>query len=332
MLVKPVRGFVPILVVVVIALAVGAVALFGYQKYLKKPPVVDQKTEVQSSPLASVDETSNWKTFIEESYYKLSFKYPTNWEAKGSWEELGCGFYVGPKDSSKTGFGLCAITDTSIEGEARNHVSASDSLKYSKSITVSGRRAIEQLIINANKKEAILVFVENNQGKTLVLIGFNGESYYTEASFQETVDQILSTFKFISDETAGWKTYTNNSFNFTFQYPQNWSLSLDKCSDIRANQLTLVSSGGSVFRIKPMDCDGGIDGGGSKYETFEKQIGNRHIGLTVFQENNIPSLGVGFITKGEEKENVFEVFFKGDQKTDDWNKIKRVLSTFTFIN
>ena len=40
-------------------------------------------------------------------------------------------------------------------------------------------------------------------------------------SDREIIIQIISTFKFIADETANWKTYRNDEYGFEFKYPEN---------------------------------------------------------------------------------------------------------------
>jgi hypothetical protein len=39
-----------------------------------------------------------------------------------------------------------------------------------------------------------------------------------------TQQAILSTFQFFTPDTAGWKTYENNTYGFTFKYPSNLAL------------------------------------------------------------------------------------------------------------
>lgn len=79
---KPARGFIQIVMAVIFALAIGASAMFAYQKYsAKSPESSDQKPVIATtspSPSASAkpDETANWKTY-ESKKYKTSFKYPS---------------------------------------------------------------------------------------------------------------------------------------------------------------------------------------------------------------------------------------------------------------
>ena len=56
------------------------------------------------------------------------------------------------------------------------------------------------------------------------------------------VNQILSTFKFISTSTSavdmsGWETYTNSQYGFEFKYPQNFSVTLDSYGNVSVMDL-----------------------------------------------------------------------------------------------
>lgn len=50
--------------------------------------------------------------------------------------------------------------------------------------------------------------------------------YYTDNSFKEDVEKILSTFKFLANEEVvvptNWKTYTHKSGGFSFRFPSDW--------------------------------------------------------------------------------------------------------------
>ena len=72
----------------------------------------------------------------------------------------------------------------------------------------------------------------NPEGQLTLYYSPNNFSYYIiradlySGDHRKIVDQILSTFKFISPQasttdTTGWKTYTNEEYGFEFKYPQS---------------------------------------------------------------------------------------------------------------
>lgn len=67
------KGFAPIIILVLIALAV--VGYFGYKNYWPK-----SQTPVITSPLPTVtaDPTVNWKAYTNNKY-QFEFKYPSDW-------------------------------------------------------------------------------------------------------------------------------------------------------------------------------------------------------------------------------------------------------------
>ncbi|MBI4035579.1 hypothetical protein HY383_01395 [Candidatus Daviesbacteria bacterium] len=69
------KGLAPILIVFLIALAVGGYLI--YQKQIK--PVPQHTTE--STPTPAVDETANWKTY-KDNEGGFMFNYPDNWIVK----------------------------------------------------------------------------------------------------------------------------------------------------------------------------------------------------------------------------------------------------------
>ncbi len=82
------KGFANIVLIVVIVVLVGVVGYFTFVK--KSEPVVQQttpppittesSTSQQPSP-APINETANWKTYINNKY-GIVVKYPSGWEAK----------------------------------------------------------------------------------------------------------------------------------------------------------------------------------------------------------------------------------------------------------
>jgi hypothetical protein len=97
---KPARkGFVQIIIAVIIALALGAGSMFAYQKYGQKPTASPtqssssnnnqtQTTNKTSPSPAASDETANWKTY-EDKILAISILYPSQWKVLSSETESG---------------------------------------------------------------------------------------------------------------------------------------------------------------------------------------------------------------------------------------------------
>jgi len=89
--------------------------------------------------------------------------------------------------------------------------------------------SIDNNILSAN----ILVLAEKDKSLP---------HYQQQASVEKNVQYKLIDGKLIiqSDQTAGWKTYTNNQYGFTFNYPQN--LSVTEANDVIANRVVISHS------------------------------------------------------------------------------------------
>ncbi|MDO8570435.1 MAG: PsbP-related protein [Candidatus Daviesbacteria bacterium] len=93
------KGFAPILIIILIALAVGGYLL--YQKQVKPvatPQPVIQPTSVPTISPSATDsaETANWKTYTN-SKYGFSFKYPQDYAIKEESERV---FYIKNKENN----------------------------------------------------------------------------------------------------------------------------------------------------------------------------------------------------------------------------------------
>ncbi len=243
---KPARGFAAIIIVAIIALVFGAAATFGYQKFIKKTPAVSQKAETQASPLASVDETANWKTYTN-SKYGFSLKYPEEKpvEFKDSVEgKQLCANTKGivdikiyPADYKKLGPETEFLGDLWVSLSVADNVgkiSPEDYVKKAcpdyfsqgkigsiKNTEINGNKALEIIYKNVMAQQEDVVVTK---GDKLFFI-----HHYSNKLPNPLFNQILSTFKFTSDETANWKTYTNEEAKFQIKYPPAWKLEyLDK--------------------------------------------------------------------------------------------------------
>ena len=82
----------------------------------------------------------------------------------------------------------------------------------------------------------------------VVLIGGGLVYYYTTKTLTEPGTDQQQNTQNQTDETVGWKTYTNSSYNFSFQYPAVWGEPLESKNNqtsIRVGDLQITI--GSFF-------------------------------------------------------------------------------------
>ena len=162
------------------------------------------------------DETANWKTYRNE---ELGFevKYPNSWKIS----EMII------NNPSNLGY---EVTLKRLEVGEENYKSLTISMtsKYPylpdnnhnaplSQTTVGGLKAKEQ-VFTSGYCDVL------SCSDPFVGIWINKNGYIYTFNFSNTItikdiyNQILSTFKFIGDETANWKTYQNKQYGFEFKY------------------------------------------------------------------------------------------------------------------
>lgn len=234
---KPAQGFVQIIVVAVIALIFGAVAIFGYQKFLKKSPAVGQKTEAQASPMASVAETANWKTYTNSTF---SFKYPADYKVSeySDGKTLDLAFSspekIVDKNNLITSGGLVRILKKEIKQNsldvAFDYFLHDGNIQSKSNFILDGEPAFKGIASAAEglTEEFKYIVVANGEQSYLIHAWATKDS---RTEIYRIFDTMISTFKFTSDETANWKTYENEKFSI--KYPQEWTMvNSDKNADI----------------------------------------------------------------------------------------------------
>ena len=187
-----------------------------------------------------------------------------------------------------------------------------------------------------NKFKGILIII------LAVIIGIFGYSYLS-GKYEPT-----GPLKKVSDETAGWKTYTNKEWGFSLKYPENYKYSEGniKKSDrfIESNLLQIVSQAGEKdygilpFQInivkQPFEASGKIYP--DDIDEFYRAYANNSPSSRVYI-GDIPAVEVLYkdveITQNETK-NWFVMkngfVFRLSAPTEDSN-FQMILSTFKFI-
>lgn len=90
----------------------------------------------------------------------------------------------------------------------------------------------------------------------------------------------------VADDTAGWKTYTNDKYGFSFKYPPTWILSEDVKNDFPAI-VSEPSTGGSKGRYFSVYAG-------------EDQITQKHVRQTILdvaKEKSYPTFSAALLNK-----------------------------------
>lgn len=211
---KPAQGIAQIIIVAVIALTLGAVVMFGHQKYLKKSPSSDQKTETANNSTQTADETAAWKTY---NYKNLAtFKYPPAWLTRDcSLEDnkTNNNFFLAPSQdllgtcTSDVSDNLINISLTDPGWNLQQEIKGFSSHKLLQQNAIVGGQTAVKLSGTSQAKSMSNEVVGNNEptrNKMIIyLIGKGDQTWiigYSQSpqwiDYSSDFDKILSTFKF----------------------------------------------------------------------------------------------------------------------------------------
>ncbi|MDO8610223.1 MAG: hypothetical protein Q7R95_06750 [bacterium] len=231
---------------------------FSYKLPLLSSPSKNiVSTIIPSLPLTpsqtSQDETANWKIFT--SQYGFTLKYPSGWFSKdltsASKNNPAIKSSIYFNDKSTVDFAnykvSFTIQDVSLE-KAKFFLNYSDAGNEIKSILTES--SIEEVsIIQAvnDTKE----FGKSTGTHYTVLIPIKDLTltiYAEKIEDKNTVNQILSTFKFLDQNqatnTSNWKTYINKPTGLNLSYPTTYPLIRDGINqqDSSCNYIELLSN------------------------------------------------------------------------------------------
>lgn len=291
----------------IILLLVGVGGYLYFTKSSTKP-VIPQPTP-SVTPTKAVDETANWKTYTSTTL-GFSIKYPSDAKITeqqngsvslliwGPTQKANTEFYDGVNlnfnaDSLK-GQTLKAFTDKRVEDSKIN----GEILIPLKPTTIG---AVEGYMFRASGLgEHNYTFLPSKSGEYFEII--NSTNDPTNKGFVKTADQILSTFKFVSasdgesqnsrDKTANWKTYTNETYKFSFKYPETAAIQEVSPVYLRIsdkNNITLPSI--LIFLSKNIE-------GLSRRDFFAKSVSSKiedilpYINIQETAVGNVPALRI----------------------------------------
>ncbi len=233
-------------------------------------------TNTSSNTNTAADLTAGWRTY-SNSVAHFTMKYDPGWTTQGT-ENLQTNF--GPNSTSLM-FTSVAVTkdtisqngdyacvQTQIGSGASDYqlsggsvvATLSDGLKlYQEKKTYQGKEYPQLTITDSNMRSV----VKSSDGTNVLTIGLfdcaEGDVGSAKLSYQQMLDSqlyqttlnTLKTFAF-TDPTAGWKTYTNTAFKYTFDYPKDWVLGDSPTSSIpnpSTNDIAFDGLGYESFRF-----------------------------------------------------------------------------------
>lgn len=262
--------------------------LLGVGSYIlgtkKSQPVVENKVIVQPSP-TPIDETANWKTYIN-TQYGFEVKYPTDRRISETnnytLPALNTNKDIVMAIQSTNQNYPRSLTGLNIS--ANNNVNSCSALSNGQKVTETKNiNGLAFLVYEENvPSDAMGGFRSlNNEYRVVhdkMCYTVQSSVFWTDISFvhdatdakqpsaqeleeqqnwiqtqRQLNNQILSTFKFTDqsltvDETANWKTYANNSGNYSFKYPNDYQImenqkkSVDGVIVNTPNTTTMLSS------------------------------------------------------------------------------------------
>ncbi|MCX6759429.1 MAG: hypothetical protein NT012_02605 [Candidatus Nealsonbacteria bacterium] len=220
-----------ILIVVILAAIVGGGALWFSAK---------KELPYQPPEIKKVDEIANWKTYRNEEY-GFEIKYPESWEVLNNnpyGEILDFSFRDKKYEGSFEWPGL-RITDKDLVGEFSD--------------TKIPLRVFKK---EETENEVIKIYFDERERRLYATCAL-----YLEPAIIETCNQMLSTFRFLEedteDETADWKTYRNEEYGFEVRYPIDWEMQ-ERGDGVNYAELFYLEKevGDSQFQFIDLGVDG----------------------------------------------------------------------------
>ncbi len=216
-----------ILIIVILAAIVGGGILGYYYSWIKELETKLAEIEAQL-PMVKLpeNETVNWKTYRSEEW-GFEMKYPPHLiPTETTSHGYIRGFYF------KNELSALVYMDISIDIGNTTLPQAVGQIKTSLVGHVIDDIKNESQVVTKNGYTGIKLEYEipPNSDSYSVVILHNREHSFTITARSNYINQILSTFKFLEDGVAGWKTFrgeiaawpTGEGYKFEFQAPQEF--------------------------------------------------------------------------------------------------------------
>jgi len=210
------KGYIPIVVLITFGFVLIIAAAIVYYQLKPKPTPQSQPTPSPFTTPSPIDETANWKSYIRNKEIKFSIKYPDDFKV----DELpgAVVIYKGVK--------LILPPNSPIDpypislGILDRGGDCGDCSGFQlKEINVAGYYAVEAIHENTLSRD---IWIYSPDRKKVVRVGYGAHDQKDVQENKLIFEKMLSTFKFLGDETASWKVYTNDEIKFSLRYPPNW--------------------------------------------------------------------------------------------------------------
>jgi len=276
-----------ILIILILAVIVGG-GILGYSRYFKKEiSSLSKFPEIKKPEKSKIEEeTADWVTYKNEEY-GFEFKYPKEFaenkfcmarETEGG-IEVGRFIYISIEDSK--GLNLSEYIDSvfpkefNIESKENITVGGEEAVKIIYSFSGPGAYG-EAVFLLKDKKAYLFEFAYGNNPCVAHKLGIDEFDAF---------EYIISTFKFLEEETANWKTYRNEKYGFEIKYPSDVNVQDEGYIDY-LNGIIITFCGGEYANY----C--GIQGAAPHSEIyffkFEKDGAEKDLYSFVFKGGELP--------------------------------------------
>ena len=317
----------PLLIIlpILIATIAGVIGfIIAKQKTTSKSP---SSPTVVSTPIPN-DPTANWKTYVNTTLH-FSFKYPPSLQYI---EDLGkeLKFFK----TNKTEFPALVIRyqDQQQITDPQKWITETSDIA---SILKSSKNTFFVLQSNGWYKSSNFISTDNNRRYAYL---FKQDTVIEiNTTEDETLDQILATFKFLDQdsETANWKTYTNTKLGLELKYPDDMEF---YNVDPTMNWISSSSTGNFIeINIKMSLSDTPqqllLNDGISEEQGWTKSKEKIRVGSNLYEYysgssgegETYPAKTFAFTKNGVS-------FYFNISTFDRWTDVDQILSTFKFLN
>lgn len=224
--------FFPLIGCVILMVGIAIGLLVGKYIYTSKP-TLSPTVSVSPTPVSIADPTANWKTYINKKYgYQI--KYPSNWKSTET-DDPGLG------DGPLT-YTIIVSDAVSLKDSGYVNIAVDRNLswnQFTKNATQQGFQDYKFNGLNAMifKKDgydtSINLNLPTDKLITTVTYGFSHDN-----SDKETIDQILSTFKFTGIPVTPTSSPTPSQSKlpkYNYAIPSGWPVAQDQKKQLQVN-------------------------------------------------------------------------------------------------
>lgn len=219
---------------------VSFMVVFGLM--VKNKRVINPQPQVSVSPEPTItpvfkNETVNWKTY-RNAEYGFEVKYPPAWSYNDG--PLPYTFYFGNSGPYEYQVGIWVTPASNINKTDEQCIATILAGKPGWRCEGEQWSDTEHGVKTGYMVKHIYIEVENNYKFYYFSVAASEQNITNRFNF---FNQMLSTFKFIgNNETADWKTYTNDQYGFEIKYPDSWNLGKESSKTGESYKVDFVSS------------------------------------------------------------------------------------------